>query len=124
MIRHGQTGCPRPLQPGVHPRRQIWQADFLGLVMARSLEESWVLATRVRPPRPHTWARSSRRWLSRLEAEFQLGTIHRATTAPSSPIVRRATAKRQYELHQAPVLLLTKAIGASIGASDRCTAGS
>jgi hypothetical protein len=56
MIRHWQTGCPRPLQPGVHPRRQIWQADLLGLVMARSLEESWVLAARVRPPRPHALA--------------------------------------------------------------------
>ena len=57
MIRHLQTGCPQPLQPGVHPRRQIWQADLLGPVMARSLEESRVLAARARPPRPHTWGK-------------------------------------------------------------------
>ena len=69
MIRHGQTGCPRPLQPGVHPRRQIWQADLLSLVMARSLEESWVLAARVRPPRPHT-AEQLGRCLGRLMARY------------------------------------------------------
>ena len=74
MIRHGQTGSPRPLLPGVHPRRQIWQAHLLGLVMARSLEESWVLAARARPPRPHT-AELLGRCLGRLMARYAAALV-------------------------------------------------
>ena len=89
MTRQWPTGCPRPLQLGMHPRRQILQADCSEpLFIACSLEEWRVAAHGVGRPAPRCRQVESGR-LSHLEAEVQLGTNHLTKLAKLAELTNR-----------------------------------